>query len=639
MNGASLTFQLTVTDNSGLQSHDTCIVNIIWVNGQPIADAGPDQTVNEGETIFLNGDGSSDQDGGIASYKWSQISGPVVDLSDNTLVQPEFTTPDVNQDTTIIFELTVIDNGGLQATDTCVINISFLNEPPFADAGSDQSIGEGETITLNGSGSYDTEGDIASYKWSQISGIPVTLSDPMVSNPTFVTPAVGPEDAVLVFQLMVTDSNGLQSTDSCTINVAGNDSNIKDTDEDGIPDDQDDFPFDPLEWIDTDQDGTGNNSDTDDDNDTLPDEWEIYYGLNPLVDDAAEDMDEDGVSNLDEYLAHTDPSKPPVDPIDHNNPPSQPELYFPLDESDDVSLVPELETQEFSDPDQGDLHFKTRWQISAESDFSSLVIERETEEKLTAITVPMSILRKGVRYFWRVKFYDNHLSESEWSETFSFTTLIDLSDDEDQNGIPDEQEVDSTVDLDQDKTPDIEQEDILSLSSRALDIKMGIKSLSNAYTIESARVVHPETIADIRHNAYRMPFGLINFRIEVENPGDVASVEVFFSEPAPAGSSWYKYDFFTGFYDYSDNAIFRKDRRSVLITLKDGGYGDDDGIENGVIVDPSGLYVLPEQEESDENSIDNDNDNTRPVITLVGETLVTHSAGSLAIYGSHSVKQ
>jgi hypothetical protein len=84
--------------------------------------------------------------------------------------------------------------------------------------------------------------------------------------------------------------------------------NITDTDGDGVPDDQDAFPNDPNEWLDTDGDGTGNNADIDDDDDGMPDDWEILYGFNPLdTVDAAEDADEDGVSNLDEFLQGTNP--------------------------------------------------------------------------------------------------------------------------------------------------------------------------------------------------------------------------------------------------------------------------------------------------------------------------------------------
>jgi hypothetical protein len=81
-----------------------------------------------------------------------------------------------------------------------------------------------------------------------------------------------------------------------------------DTDGDGVPDEEDAFPLDPTEWVDTDGDGTGNNADLDDDNDGMPDAWEIQYGFDPLdPSDAAEDADFDGISNLDEYLQGSDP--------------------------------------------------------------------------------------------------------------------------------------------------------------------------------------------------------------------------------------------------------------------------------------------------------------------------------------------
>jgi len=62
----------------------------------PTADAGPDQTVNEGDTVTLDGSNSSDLDDGIASYLWDQTGGTPVPLSDPTAVQPTFTAPDVD---------------------------------------------------------------------------------------------------------------------------------------------------------------------------------------------------------------------------------------------------------------------------------------------------------------------------------------------------------------------------------------------------------------------------------------------------------------------------------------------------------------------------------------------------------------
>jgi len=81
-----------------------------------------------------------------------------------------------------------------------------------------------------------------------------------------------------------------------------------DVDHDGVPDAEDAFPTDPNEWQDTDNDGIGNNADTDDDGDGMPDGWEVQYGLNPLLDDSLADKDGDRYTNLQEYRAGTNPA-------------------------------------------------------------------------------------------------------------------------------------------------------------------------------------------------------------------------------------------------------------------------------------------------------------------------------------------
>ncbi|MES2922904.1 MAG: hypothetical protein V4819_15220 [Verrucomicrobiota bacterium] len=83
---------------------------------------------------------------------------------------------------------------------------------------------------------------------------------------------------------------------------------LPDYDGDGVSDDQDAFPGDPLESVDTDGDGTGNHADTDDDNDGMPDLFEITFALDSLANDADLDRDGDGSTNSEEYIAGTNPS-------------------------------------------------------------------------------------------------------------------------------------------------------------------------------------------------------------------------------------------------------------------------------------------------------------------------------------------
>ncbi|SPD71778.1 hypothetical protein PITCH_A1020023 [uncultured Desulfobacterium sp.] len=219
--GAALMFQLTVTDSKGLTASDSCIVNVCSVNITPIADAGPDQTLKEGDSVILDGSGSSDPDNDTITYLWEQVSGPQVSLSSSSAVKPTFSSGDVGPDgASYTFQLTVTDSGGLKATDTCIVNISYVNIPPVANAGPDQSAVKANVTTLDGSGSSDVDNNITSYRWTQLSGAPVTLSDSSAIKPTFTVPDVGLNGDSLVFQLTVTDNGGLENSDTCTVNVS-----------------------------------------------------------------------------------------------------------------------------------------------------------------------------------------------------------------------------------------------------------------------------------------------------------------------------------------------------------------------------------------------------------------------------------
>ncbi len=90
------------------------------------------------------------------------------------------------------------------------------NQAPTANAGPDQTVNSGATVNLNGTGSSDPDGTIASYAWTQTGGANVTLTGANTATPSFTAPT-GP--ATLTFMLTVTDNNGATGTDSVTVNV------------------------------------------------------------------------------------------------------------------------------------------------------------------------------------------------------------------------------------------------------------------------------------------------------------------------------------------------------------------------------------------------------------------------------------
>ena len=93
-------------------------------NISPTADAGNAQSVAAGVTVNLDGSGSSDPDGTIASYSWAQLSGPTVTIQNDKTATPSFTAPTQNTPSSIVIELTVTDDGGLTDKDTVSIAVA-----------------------------------------------------------------------------------------------------------------------------------------------------------------------------------------------------------------------------------------------------------------------------------------------------------------------------------------------------------------------------------------------------------------------------------------------------------------------------------------------------------------------------------
>ena len=342
-----------------------------------------------------------------------------------------------------------------------------------------------------------------------------------------------------------------------------------DSDGDGVPNSQDAFPNDPTEWRDSNGNGIGDNA------------------------DAAAQV---------------------------NHAPDAPVLIAPAVNTT-VALTPLLRTAAFHDPDAGDFHAGTRWQILQATD-GLVILDVTSATELTSLQIPRLVLDENTLYQWRAKFNDNRGSASEWSQAGSFATDFDLLD-SNGNGIPDDQEVDGETDLDGDGVPDDAQAGIKSIVLADGTRKIGIQaggSGGGAFitSIESADEDVVDFDVDVDGIIDQMPFGMVNFKLLVDTPGDEAVVTVRFSEPVPAQGRWYKYDPVRRTWsDFSSHAVFSADRKSMTLTLRDGGAGDADGVANGIIIDPAGV-VMP-------SSSGGGGDN--PVQSVVGG--VGHIAGSV----------
>jgi len=151
-------FTYRANDGLAVSNISSVSVTVNPPNQPPIATAGPDQTVNEDDTVTFDGSTSSDPDGTITAYNW--------DFGDGSSASGSSTTHVYTSQGTYTITLTVTDNAGLTDTDIALVTVNNL--PPVANAGLDKSGNVNESITFDGSASTDTTSDIPSliYEWS-----------------------------------------------------------------------------------------------------------------------------------------------------------------------------------------------------------------------------------------------------------------------------------------------------------------------------------------------------------------------------------------------------------------------------------------------------------------------------------------
>ncbi|MDR1323881.1 MAG: hypothetical protein LBK68_05525, partial [Candidatus Margulisbacteria bacterium] len=222
------TFRLKVTDNDGAESTDEVIVIVNAApptpNVAPTANAGTDQSITlPTNSTTLDGSTSSDSDGNITAWEWTQVNGPVT----ATIGSPTGSSTSISGLTTAgtyTFRLKVTDDDGAESADEVIVIVNAAPPPPnvapTANAGTDKNITlPTNSTTLDGSASNDSDGSIASYEWTQISK-PAGAPDAVISSATGVTTNVsGLQEGTYTFRLKVTDNDGAENTDDVTVTV------------------------------------------------------------------------------------------------------------------------------------------------------------------------------------------------------------------------------------------------------------------------------------------------------------------------------------------------------------------------------------------------------------------------------------
>ena len=179
------------------------IVRIV-ANSPPVANAGGDQNVTVGDIVTLDGRNSSDPEGDLITYNWMIKNAPMG--SSCALTNPTSVIPSFIPDKAGIYTISLtVNDGKVNSTPAeILIKAALPNVAPTAYAGPDQSVVTGSRVYLDGTGSYDPEGQSLKYKW-QILSLPVGsnafLDYPFLPTPTFIAD----KDGQYIIQLTVND--------------------------------------------------------------------------------------------------------------------------------------------------------------------------------------------------------------------------------------------------------------------------------------------------------------------------------------------------------------------------------------------------------------------------------------------------
>ncbi|MBE9580321.1 MAG: tandem-95 repeat protein [Proteobacteria bacterium] len=593
------TFTFKANDGTTDSNTATVTVTITPVNDAPVLDSIGAKSVDEDSLLTFTVT-ATDADGDTLTYSAGNLpTGSSFDADTQSFAW----TPGYGSAGNYTVTFTVTDSGTPAQSDSeqVTITVGDVNRPPTADAGDEQSVDEGDTVTLDGSGSFDPDGTI-SYSWSQQAGPTTTLSDASAVRPSFTAPDVEEDGATLSFQLTVTDNGGLESTATCIVYVSWVD------DSPALTSLSISGSSSVAENSTSNYTATATFSDGSTQTVTASADWSeesSYAGISGSgVLSASEVTGDETVTITASYtssgVTKTDQKLVTITDVPESNlPSSTPVIASPYDGQMECDLMPSITTEAFSDPD-GDPQSQSQWQISKQEDISSLILDITTTDQLVELPVPHTMLEADTTYYVRVRFYDVHGEASDWSDTVEFTTTID-DNDVDGNGVPDDQEVGDDVDLNEDGVADNDQPGVIKCAQYVSNnVTVGVGKASNSVTaIESVETIEPSSVFDnplVEFTTGRniikqksLIFGLFSYRIRVNEPGASATVKIYFSKKISPGSIFCKYDTVSGWQDYSEHTIFEKNRRSITLEVKDGGYGDSDGVANGIILDPGGI--------------------------------------------------
>ena len=200
-----LRFALTVVNPQGRSSITSFTLHVIHVNHPPVVKAQEEITVMESNPVTLTAT-ASDPDNDPMTYMWTQTSGDQVKLGTPTALASSFTAPALSSsedNKTLQFTITADDGNGGTGSDTVTVHVLSASQYQIPTLSCNDIIRghEGGTVTL--SEMVDNPNNLPlTYEWTQVSGMPVSLSSANAANPSVSLPT-GSGGSEIAFQVIV----------------------------------------------------------------------------------------------------------------------------------------------------------------------------------------------------------------------------------------------------------------------------------------------------------------------------------------------------------------------------------------------------------------------------------------------------
>ncbi|MDT0596314.1 thrombospondin type 3 repeat-containing protein [Glaciecola petra] len=211
---------------------DPGVLSVPLPNSLPIISVARQTNVTEGELVRVDASQTTDAENDQLVFKWTQLSGFDIDLTEKTSPLLSFTAPAVSRSENLLFRLDVFD-GKDTASTTVTVSIRNINASPTVNIQKYQSaIRANETLVLTAS-IADDDNDVLSIEWRQISGPTIQLQNATTPSVSFVAPELTTNQNIVLTVFVSDGTKEVSATATILVQANQSPETVDDSNDEG----------------------------------------------------------------------------------------------------------------------------------------------------------------------------------------------------------------------------------------------------------------------------------------------------------------------------------------------------------------------------------------------------------------------